>query len=385
MTGTIHRLLAPHDPAVLDKALLDRQRVHLSTGQGDAFSRLLPWSTLNGLITPERLDSGQIKAVRRGMELPRDMILTRSGKGYQLRGPEFQSLLQQGLSLLISSVHELVPEIAALNAMLERRYRAVVSTNAYVSFSKDSAFTAHWDDHSVLVLQLHGKKSWWCYGSPEDDPHERRSFASTAELGPAEWTASLVPGDVLYVPRGDIHRAEVQGGHSVHLTIAIRPPMAADAAAWLIKRCLADAEARHDILAHAGADALERQAERIRALLHRQVDALDLTCFLAMTDAGRSPCDVLDLGSGRENDPATRVQPALLRRIALPVSGGGEVRLGGGRSARIDAAEASVLALLLERDELTVGALAEMFPAQPLPAVSAAVGRLARKGLVFMF
>ena len=40
----------------------------------------------------------------------------------------------------------------------------------------------------------------------------------------------LAPGDLLFVPKGDYHRAEVAdaGGQSLHLTVAIQRPDGAD-------------------------------------------------------------------------------------------------------------------------------------------------------------
>jgi bifunctional lysine-specific demethylase and histidyl-hydroxylase NO66 len=98
--------------------------------------------------------------------------------------------------------------------------------NAYVTPPKSQGFLAHYDDHDVLILQIEGAKTWRVYGPEADVPPRllplRDRFSVDGLPEPNDlW---LQAGDVLYLPRGQVHAAEAQEEPSIHLTIGIHPP-----------------------------------------------------------------------------------------------------------------------------------------------------------------
>ncbi len=119
--------------------------------------------------------------------------------------------------LVLNSIERQIPAIAAMNAMIETLSALRETfTNAYVSFNRDSAFKAHFDPHNVLILQLHGRKRLWCYGQKTRSPWPARRLPTTS-FRQRNGKAFLEPGDILFVPRGDVHRACVEDVNSVHL------------------------------------------------------------------------------------------------------------------------------------------------------------------------
>jgi len=70
------------------------------------------------------------------------------------------------------------------------------------------------------VVQIAGSKHWRCYG-PAPIGIPTGELVNVAGRAP-EWQGALVPGDVLYLPRGEVHCAVPVAPPSLHLTVRIR-------------------------------------------------------------------------------------------------------------------------------------------------------------------
>jgi hypothetical protein len=382
MIGALAQLLSPHDPKQLEQAIERNERLHLHTNQAAEFAELLPWPMVNGLITTDLLVAGRIVAVRQGMSVPLDLLapLNRSRGERELRAEALQDLCRQGISLVINKIGNLAPAIGRMDRLVERHLRTRAFTNAYVSFARDSAFGAHWDDHNVLVLQVAGRKRWWCYGQPHRFPVASPKFPSPGpvDLNRPVWEAVMEPGDVLFIPRGDVHRAEVLGDASIHLTVGLTPPRGADVLRWLAQKSLDEEFGRQDIHPLSTAEALARRAETLRAEFHRLVDGLDLSEFFADQDRNREAKPAPNIGLSSNIGAETRVLPALRRRMPLPEpTSKGAVIHAGGRRFTLSATELAIFALVDARGYASVAELgAEVRDAEN------AVSALARMGLV---
>ncbi len=380
----LRNLFHPVDPTEIADAASQGFRLHRKTERAEVFARLLPWEALNTLITSDSLVSGRVSMARQGRSLPLEMMgaAGRPKSGDWIAPDAIQNLCNQGASFVLNNVERQAPAIAAMNAMIERYLRCETITNAYASFNLDSAFKAHFDPHDVLILQLHGRKRWWCYGQIEQFPLKARAFANE-ELPPPEWEGVLEPGDILLVPRGDVHRAQVEGPNSLHLTVTMTPPTGADVLGQLARRSLREALGRRYLPVGAEADLRRQHQDELKAMFHRLVDAFDIDDLLAELDRARAPASPFNLGLAQALEPGTEVQPALRRRLNLPEAKGADVRVETGAAVvTLPAVERDVLAALLEADALTMEQLSSRLPGAD---VYGGVAGLARKALVFLF
>lgn len=111
--------------------------------------------------------------------------------------------LKSKQSLVLNSVDRYSSDVARFARDIHDAlpYVAASWTNLYISFQEVACLNPHADTTEIYVLQLHGTKRWNMSGEVFD----------------------LTPGEMLYVPKGEIHSAMCLTKSSVHLTIAIRP------------------------------------------------------------------------------------------------------------------------------------------------------------------
>ncbi|HAE51399.1 MAG: lysine-specific demethylase [Tistrella sp.] len=386
MIPSLDALLAPHDPALLHAAIRERRMAWFRTGHDDLFRALLPWSTFNSLLGSERLLDDRTRMVRRGRDLPREMWSYLGPDMKRVVVPELlQRFCHEGLSIALNQIQHAVPGIAALVKMLEQALPARIGTNVYASFGRESAFRAHHDPHDVLVLHLHGRKRWFGFG--HQSAHPPGMPLTDDRLGPVHWEQVLEPGDILYLPRGEIHRASVEGEASLHLTNALLWPRGSDLLHWLAGNGLAGnglaaGDLDRDIPVYGTASDLERCAEELRATLHRLADSVDLTAFLAAHIQKRQTRPPFNLGLSSDCAPTCWVQPLPAPDLRLPAEGGATIPFNG-EEVTLDPDERAVLAALLAGGARQIASL-------PGPAgldmerVRDTVARLARRSLVLL-
>ena len=360
--------------------MLERKRLHLSTARAAAFARLLPWDVFNMLPKVEMLLATELRVIQGGRDAVFDFLVPRTRIDVQrtLSARALHDLCDQGMSMVLNRVGRHVPRVAALSAMIERHFRANTDVNCYASFRRESAFPPHFDPHDVLVLQVHGSKRWFCHGQPHRFPLDRQRFPISDDPGPVEAEILMRPGDLLYLPRGEVHWAEPVGEASLHLTVRIQPPRPSDLLGWLSAFAERRKIGREDINALEGVEARTDRVERLKAMLGALAEELDLDTFEEATARDTGALHPINLGLMQELRPDTLVLPSLRRRVPLD----GDKILIGRKPVVLTADERTVLAELLAKDSATIDALVQAFPGAN---AREAVAGLARKSLVFLF
>ncbi len=265
--------------------------------------------------------------------------------------------------------------------MLEYSLSARVQANLYASFGRESAFRAHHDPHDVLILHLHGRKRWFCHGH-RPDACAHTTVIADEHLGPVQWEAVLEPGDILYIPRGEVHRASVEGEASLHLTNALLWPRGSDLLQWLARSGMAGGEIDTDIPVYGSATDIERYEQDLRTLLRRLADTVDLRSFLTSFSQDRRVRPPFNLGLSSDLTPDCWVLPVLAKDMDLPADGGASIPFNGSRVA-LDPQERAVLAVLLTKGARQVADLPALTGLH-METVRAAVSSLARRSLVLL-
>lgn len=130
-------------------------------------------------------------------------------------------------SVRFPDLRPLSPALDTLARALEVLLHQPVTASAFWSQPGLKA-PVHYDDHDLIVAQLRGAKRWQISTKPSERPNPWKGIAPEApELGPHE-IVDVVPGDVLYLPRGTYHSVE-SDQESLHLAIGFTPLTVRDA------------------------------------------------------------------------------------------------------------------------------------------------------------
>ena len=352
-------LLAPTSEESFLSHFLKKKRLHVKSQDASRAALLLTWTTINRLLQSDVLPPERFRVVRSNVDLLPSMYRHRNG-AQPLRAGALQALLPQGVSVVINGISDLVPEIGRLTDAIERRLGHRSWANAYLSFERGSALKPHWDEHDVLVLQIHGRKLWRSFGTPVSYPVAKHNAGS--DLGKAvNWEGVLGPGDVLYLPRGEVHEAAVTDADSVHVTFGIQTLSAIDFLGWIAEKASHDEIARMDLTRTAGEAALGRHEARVKERLHALVDSSSLAAYLDFEDAKRKPRPLLSIGLAGNIENTTLIVPALRRRVPISVEHEDEMPvIIAGETYRLSALARRILTLLFDSGETAVAVLAAM-------------------------
>jgi hypothetical protein len=227
--------------------------------------------------------------------------------------------------------------------------------NAYISFSRGSAFKPHWDILDILAVQVHGRKRWRFWKAVVPHPVEYADSGSIDASAVPDQEFELASGDVLFIPRGDPHAAALSAGCSVHLAIGLKSATGIDFFSYIQKKAAEDPLLRMN-LPRQQSDAHEAALKR---RLHQLIDAASMPQFLQEGDLSRSPA-VQTSVSGALPQMDQVLRPTLRRRVPLPeIAPGGDMQpvTIGGEVRRLSPPSIDVLRWLFDHDPATLRTL----------------------------
>ena len=338
---------------------------------------LLPSRRIDELITSGVMWPDRLRVMRDGRDLP-EAFYTIKERMRPVNPVGLGQLMRQGASIVLKQLGTIVSEIGDLEQMLQRELQVDGWTNAYLSYAQGGALNRHYDDHDVLVVQVDGRKRWRLFGQTEVTP-----LRPPADRDPRPDQVvdehSLGPGDVLFVPRGVWHQAELQSAASVHLTIAMRGYTGVRLVETLAAKSEGDELFRRYAPRTGGAEAVDLWEQDLKARLHALIDELSLSEALAQWDTAIRPRPVLRLGSPAELAADTILRTASRRRLD-PAA----IAAGVGRPLSPPARLA--LEAIDARAETSFAALVETLAGGGLDgdAAAQAVAELADQGLVII-
>ena len=374
-------LLAPQNvPYFLDHYHHKTRMVIHSPQRGRAVG-LLPWSVIDQMVAGDIADEKNFSVARDSRFLPSPFF--RGGKKDTLRPAKLDDLIRQGVSFVIDDIRQLTPAVRLLADDVERRLGCNVGVNAYFSFGLNSAFQDHFDCHDVLIVQVHGRKRWRFAPGPIAHPI---LYNRTLMGDERQWEGELIleAGDVLYVPRGQIHVASLVDEPSVHLTLGFYPPQALHYLDHVRQLAEAEPKLRQDLLRHQDPETAREHEAAVKQRLHHLIDAATFADLFAASDAKRDPSPYLYLGDFDVQDHH-RLVPGLRRIIPLPHCPPGSspvtVTVGGDKHV-LPPAAVSILDRLFTHENVAAGDLwRELGPIHGLEAVRAGLELLLRRGV----
>ncbi|GET37009.1 cupin domain-containing protein [Microseira wollei] len=187
------------------------------------FTHLFSWEKLNYLLNYHKL---KYPDLRLALD---EKVLNESDNDNLIK------LCQSGATLIVDQIHKLIPEVTQFAAEIKYDLGYSTQVNAYCSWPGRQGFSCHYDTHEVLILQVDGKKQWYVFTDTIKYPltDQKSTSFSPREVDPY-LSCTLVPGDILYIPRGHWHYAVALDEPSLHLTLGVHCKTRIDLLEWLV-------------------------------------------------------------------------------------------------------------------------------------------------------
>lgn len=317
---------------------------------------------------------GGVTVRSKNVEIPRtldgDNFLTWLGNQYR-----------DGATLVLRNMGQVDPHLGAFQRRIEAELYGHISINAYLTPPGATGFTPHFDTHDTVILQVHGEKQWQVFGCHSELPSPAQGASIDAAalevLGPPVDELRMRPGDLLYLPRGQVHTATSGSDEpSLHLTLGLHLPIWADVIHAAVDRLTAENPwmRRHLLptpVAPGDDVAEQRILDAAAALVASAADlapnALGRVRFATIGKLLTFPDKVLDPSMEAEVpglDELVRRRPSVAATVVV-VGDQAEIRFPGSRTPRVsgpaEAAE-TLLAVAASTEPFTVRSLGGALP-----------------------
>jgi len=276
MDMDLKTLLGPIGPGTFHEQHWGRRPLLLSRGTPGFYEHLLSLDDVERLLGTHRFRDADVRLVRNGKIL-RDKR-TRLGDD-SLDLVTVYGELSRGATILVMDAHRHLRPLAALCSRLAHELGHVVAANLYLTPSQAYGFEPHYDHHDVFILQIHGSKTWRLYPEyvrhpkPPEQPH-----VDPARIGELEREVELLPGDLLYLPRGFVHQAVTSDRPSLHVTVGVHVLTWSDLIAQALTAVTSRDPAFRDAVPRAlstGGPVTAEHERTLRSLIERLAEAVD--------------------------------------------------------------------------------------------------------------
>lgn len=270
------RALDPITPDVFFADYFEKRHLVVHRQDRDYFRDLLSVADIDSVLTGTMLPGDEMNMVNTGRPIPAERYTTAAGHVDPVRASqEFAS----GGTIILPGLQRRLPALAAYCRALEQVFSCDLQTNIYFTPDNAQGFRTHYDSHDVIVLQVHGSKTWKIYESDLELPLRSQPFSPDGFVaGKVIDEFVLQAGDMAYVPRGVVHDAIATTEMSLHITTGLLGHAWVD---LLLEAVAAyaqnDVELRRSVtpgLANDGADTAGPAAQ-LRALMARAAAGIE--------------------------------------------------------------------------------------------------------------
>lgn len=148
--------------------------------------------------------------------------------------------LANGYTAIFNKLNLCNPQVARLSQEIGRAYPEGSRTfvTAFLSPSSLHCFGYHYDEVDVFLVQIFGTKAWSVARPQIAYPIEGMDKPPVDQDQSADeyLRETLTPGDVLYIPRGHIHKGLPGDAGSLHLSAGVHVSTVADRIISLVRR-----------------------------------------------------------------------------------------------------------------------------------------------------
>lgn len=279
---TLAQLLHPITPEEFLSDYWEQKPLLVRRGKPDYYRDVLDRRTIDRVITTMHPKFPDVQIINAKQDLTTNDYCFPSGLVDVAR---FYQQFEAGGTILVGHLEERDETMANICRSLEREMSARFQANIYLTPADSKGFKRHWDGHDVFVLQAEGKKHWRVYDEqvvlPLKGEHFNPNVANTTHEPTMDFV--LEAGDLFYLPRGIMHDAVTDEGHSLHATVGIFCVSWAELMMETIARAITThRDFRRSLPAGFAQPDFDRAsaAKTYRELLQRAVEAVDFEAAL---------------------------------------------------------------------------------------------------------
>ncbi|WP_417587441.1 cupin domain-containing protein [Pararhodobacter oceanensis] len=216
------RAIAPMRPETFFDAYFEKRHLVIQREDPLYYADLLSIGDIDALLSTTQLPVGDLNMVNKGKGIEAEAISQLSGLIDPVRVAQ---QFAEGGTVVLPQLHRYIPKLARYCRALETVFSCDLQTNIYLTPDNAQGFKTHYDSHDVIVLQVHGSKTWNIYESPLELPLRSQAFEPEGFV-PGKLIDSFVlhAGDMCYVPRGVVHDAIATDEVSLHITTGLLAP-----------------------------------------------------------------------------------------------------------------------------------------------------------------
>lgn len=205
----------------LDKAYFFNNRSSVT-----AYDSIFKPDDIDGLLSFGNLRASDFRVFRNGEAVNVAKYAdTRSASPHlqRIRPLLAKEEYRNGSTLIFEGVHRYHQGVHSLCRQLERDTGQRFQANVYVTPPNSEGFKPHFDGHDVFVCQISGTKEWQVSQTLKQEYRNSGQRAGAFKIDPDEVMDrfTIHQGDMLYVPRGQIHSARSTDQTSIHITIGM--------------------------------------------------------------------------------------------------------------------------------------------------------------------
>jgi bifunctional lysine-specific demethylase and histidyl-hydroxylase MINA len=216
----LQKLLSPTRQSDFLQKYWEKRPLLITRSDREYFAELLSVDVLDEVITTHDLTYNDVRVVNANYGIDPKEFTT----DQKLVDPvKLLGRFERGDSIVFRHLHTRLPKLQAMCTAIEKIFRAQqVQTNIYLSPPASQSFKPHFDTHDVFIAQVWGEKQWELYGSFVEYPiHALGLDQVVPDPGPSKHDFTLRAGDLLYVPRGYVHKAKTSNDFSLQVTVGL--------------------------------------------------------------------------------------------------------------------------------------------------------------------
>jgi len=210
--------IAPETPETFFAEYFEKKPLVIKRGQPGYYSDLLSCAEIDRVVSTMGLTHPEVTVTRADGNITPAEYAYETG---QIDPVRVNQLHADGATVILSGLHERLPQLANYCRAMEAAMSARMQTNIYMTPPGNQGFNPHYDSHDVLVLQVSGSKEWRIYGTPVELPLKDQEFERGMDVGEEVMRFILEPGDAIYIPRGLAHDAVATDETSLHITTGL--------------------------------------------------------------------------------------------------------------------------------------------------------------------